>query len=86
MEAALATRTLVELEAWLNEALAARHQILIGKKATYIAHDGSARSYKVDNLKELDQYISSLKAAINAKLTGDFGSRAPIHIGIGFGS
>jgi hypothetical protein len=86
MEAALIDQTITQLETWLSEALVARHEILTGRRATYIAHQGTQRAYKVDSLSELDQYIGSLKGALQAKLTGDTLSRRPIHPGFGFSS
>jgi hypothetical protein len=86
MEAALLDQSLSQLESWLAEALAARHDILTGKKVSYVAHQGTQRAYKTTGIAELDQYIASLKSAIRAKLSGDSMMRQPIHPGFGFGS
>jgi hypothetical protein len=86
MDTALINLPLATLQTWLSEALSARHTIVIGKKETYISHGQNARSYKVDQLAELDQYIANLQGAITAKAAGKTAGRRPIHIGVGFPS
>lgn len=86
MEAALLSLPLATLQQYLSEAITSRHKIVTGQKPSYVSHGQNARTYKIDNLSELDQYISSLQATISAKEAGKTRVRAPIQLGVGYRS
>lgn len=86
MDAATIALPRETLVTWLQEAQAARHAIMTGKKPSYISHGPTARTYKIDHLAELDAYIAELSGAIAAKDAGRTHARRPIHIGIGGGA
>jgi hypothetical protein len=85
MSASLLRYTAEELTTMLREAQDARHNILSGKKPSYIAHAGVQRSYSLQNLDALEQHISDIEAALAQKERGlDRASlRRPIHYGTG---
>lgn len=72
---------LVQLQTWLAEAEAARHAIAIGGGVQEVWRDGRRVTYTARSLKDLDSYVSWLKAEI-AKLENAAAGR-PVRSAIG---
>lgn len=71
---------LSQLQTWLTEAEAARHQLLIGKSVATVNYEGKGQvSYSKTDFDKLDAYISSLRSQI-AALTDSSGRARPIQL------
>jgi hypothetical protein len=67
--------TTEQIQAWLDEAIAARHELLIGVAAVSIRKDGRAVEYTKAKLSDLNAYIDSLESQLDptrAKRTRTF--------------
>lgn len=76
----LASMSLETLQTWLGEALAARHQLALGKLTSLIQWGENRQQYNAANAAELESYIAALQSAISARSAGR-SLRAPLVIG-----
>lgn len=60
--------TLVQKQAWLVEAEAARHALLTGQQHASITKEGVAATYSKQDIKDLEAYIQRLRVEIDPTL------------------
>jgi hypothetical protein len=53
------------LEAWLEEAEAALHAVLIGKRAVRLQHGDTSTQFNETNVSDLRAYIAELRAQLS---------------------
>lgn len=57
---------LATLQTWLDEALTARHQLMLGKKAVRVRSGDDEVTFTQADKDKLDAYIGQLESAISA--------------------
>lgn len=67
-----------QLQTWLSEALAARHQLAIGARTVAIQWEDRRQQYSEADVPALNRYIADLQTAITRKTTGGLPARRPI--------
>lgn len=84
MDAALATLDLATLQSYRADAIAALHQLNIGRRSEEIVYQGYRRRFSAGEEARLRRWIDDLQSVIDAKSAGVTPRRGPIHPGMGF--
>lgn len=85
MDASAISSTPTEtLQAWRDEAIAARHEISIGRKTVSAAINGRQRQFQQADIPALDAWISTLTSVLAARSSGRSARARPIYPGLGF--